>query len=163
MTEHDHAEHVEKVREIIRSTRIALLSHVDDHGRIVAKPMTTQEVDFDGTVRFLAERHSDQVQGLLRRPAVNVAYSGDGAWVSLAGTARVVDDVAKIKELWNTFNAAWLECGPENPDNVIVEVDAETAEYWDAPGGSKVTQVANLVKSVATGRRVQGDSAVVDL
>lgn len=152
-----------KVREIIKSTRIALLTHVDGEGRLLAKPMATQEVDFDGTVRFIAERGSDQVRDLQQQPSVNVAYAGDGAWVSLTGRARVVDDVAKLKELWNTFTDAWLEDGPENPENVLIEIDADTAEYWEAPGGSKVTQVANLVKAKVTGKRAEGENEVVDL
>ncbi|MHC5558994.1 pyridoxamine 5'-phosphate oxidase family protein [Kocuria sp. U4B] len=152
-----------KVRAIIKNTRIALLTHVDPEGRLVAKPMATQDVDFDGTVYFIAERDSDQVQHLQQRPAVNVAYAGDGAWVSLAGAARVVDDVAKLRELWDTFTGAWLEGGPENPNNVLIEVTPDTAEYWDQPGGHKLTQVANLLKASVTGRRLKGDNEVVDL
>lgn len=152
-----------KVRAIIEDTRIALLTHVDARGRLVAKPMATQEVDFDGTVRFIAERSSDQVQQLQQRPAVNVAYAGDGAWVSLSGTARVVDDVAKLRQLWDTFTGAWLEGGPENPNNILIEVTGETAEYWDAPGGTKVTQVANLIRTAVTGKRAEGEQGVVEL
>lgn len=152
-----------KVREIIKSTRIAMLTHVDHEGRLVAKPMATQEVEFDGTVRFITERSSDQAQQIQRRPAVNVAYSGSGAWVSLSGTARVVNDEAKLKELWDTFTGAWLKGGPENPDNVLIEIDADTAEYWDSPGDHRLAQVANLVKTKLTGKRAEGENEVVDL
>ena len=46
-------ENIQKVRDIIKGTRIAMLTHVDEKGRLVSKPMATQEVDFDGTVRFM--------------------------------------------------------------------------------------------------------------
>ncbi len=55
-----------------------------------------------------------------------------------------------------------MEAGPENPENVLIRVDADTAEYWDSPG-SKVTQVANLVKTRVTGDRYEADNEVVDL
>ena len=55
---------------------------------------------------------------------MNVAYSGSSSWVSLSGTAAVVDDRAKLAELWNTFTDAWMEGGPENPNNVLIKVDA---------------------------------------
>lgn len=152
-----------KVFEIIQGAGVAMLTHVDPEGRLVAKPMGTQEAEFDGTVRFIAERDSAQVQDLQQRPAVNVSYSTSGSWVSLAGTARVLNDNAKLAELWDTFTGAWLEGGPENPNNVLIEIDADTAEYWDAPGGSKITQVVNLIKAKTTGKRAEGDNAVVDL
>ena len=71
-------ENIQKVRDIIKGTRIAMLTHVDENGRLVSKPMATQEVDFDGTVRFIAERASDQGMDIQKNPNVNVAYSGNG-------------------------------------------------------------------------------------
>ena len=68
----------------------------------------------------------------------------------------------KLKELWDTFTGAWMEGGPENPENVLLRVEADSAEYWDSPG-SKVTQVLNLVKAKVTGERFEGDNEVVDL
>ena len=156
-------ENIQKVRDVIKGTRVAMLTHVDEDGRLVSKPMATQEVDFDGTVRFIAERASDQGMDIQKNPNVNVAYSGNGAWVSLSGTARIVNDTDKLRELWSSFTGSWLEGGPENPNNVLIEIDADTAEYWDTPGGSKVTQVANLIKAKVTGNTVDGENEVVDL
>ena len=156
-------ENIQKVRDIIKGTRIAMLTHVDEDGRLVSKPMATKEVDFDGTVRFIAERASDQGMDIQKNPNVNVAYSGNGAWVSLSGKARIVNDTDKLRELWSSFTGSWLEGGPENHNNVLIEIDADTAEYWDTPGGSKVTQVANLIKAKVTGNTVDGENEVVDL
>ena len=75
----------------------------------------------------------------------------------------IVNDEAKLTELWDTFTGSWLEGGPENPENILIEVDAESAEYWDAPGGSKVVQLTNLVKAKLTGSRIEGDNEQVDL
>ena len=55
-----------------------------------------------------------------------------------------------------------MEGGPENPDNILIHVEADSAEYWDTPG-SKVTQVVNLVKAKVTGERFEGDNEQVDL
>jgi general stress protein 26 len=151
-----------KVVHLIREARVAMLTHADGSGRLVSHPMATQDVDFDGTVYFIAERDSPKVRALQERPEVNVAYSGSGSWVSLSGTARVVDDEAKLRELWDTFTDSWLEGGPENPNNILIEVTGDTAEYWDTPGG-RVAQVVNLVKTLVTGERFEGDNEVVDL
>jgi general stress protein 26 len=152
----------EKVHDLIRKTRLAMLTSIDPDGRLVSKPMATQEVEFDGDVWFIAERDSHKVRNIERSPQVNVAYASNDSWVSLSGTAAVVDDHAKLEELWNTFTDAWLEGGPENPNNILIKVTATSAEYWDGPG-SKVTQVLNLVKAKVTGERYEGDNERVDL
>jgi general stress protein 26 len=139
-----------------------MLTSVDPDGRLVSKPMATQDVDFDGEVWFIAERDSEKVRNIEANSNVNVAYAGSGAWVSLSGDASVVDDTAKLAELWNTFTDAWLEGGPDNPNNILIRVEPTGAEYWDAPG-SKVTQLLNLVKAKTTGKRFEGDNATVDL
>ncbi len=152
----------DKVRDLIRSTRLAMLTSVDQDGRLVSMPMATQDVEFDGDVWFIAERDSHKAHNISRNPEVNVAYASRDSWVSLSGRAEVVDDQEKLAELWNTFTGAWLEGGPENPNNILIRVTAGSAEYWDSPG-SKVTQVANLVKAKVTGSTFDGDNEKVDL
>ena len=158
----EQQERRERVRALIKDTRIAMLTSIAPDGQLMSKPMATQDTDFDGDVYFIAERHSEKVRNITANPRVNVAYAGRSSWVSLSGRAEVLDDPARLAELWNTFTDAWLEGGPDNPENVLVRVRADGAEYWDSPG-SKVTQVANLVKSKLTGRRLEGDNEAVDL
>jgi general stress protein 26 len=162
MAEDTQQDRQQKVHELIKATRIAMLTSIDADGRLVSKPMATQDVDFDGDVWFVAERSSHKVDNIGRNPQVNVAFSSNDSWVSLSGQASVVDDPAKLREYWDTFTDAWMEGGPENPNNVLIKVDATSAEYWDTPG-SKVTQVANLVKAKVTGKRFEGDNETVDL
>jgi general stress protein 26 len=150
-----------KVAELVDGIRIAMLT-TRDGDRLVSRPMATQDVEFDGDVWFVTERSAPWVAQLETSPQVNVAYAGRSSWVSLSGRAKVVDDVERLKEYWNTFTDAWLAGGPENPENVLVHVEAHSAEYWDSPG-SKVTQVVNLVKARVTGERYEADSGVVDL
>jgi general stress protein 26 len=163
-----HDDDTRKVAELIKDTRVAMLTHVDATGRLVSHPMATQEVEFDGDVLFIAERDSHKCQDIAAQsPAkVNVSFSSGSSWVSLSGTAEIVDDPAKLEELWNTFTDAWMEGGPEDPNNVLIKVSADSAEFWDTPG-SKATQVLNLVKAKVTGERIDDgdlvDNKVVDL
>ena len=150
-----------KVADLIDGIRIAMLT-TQDGERLVSRPMATQDVSFDGDVWFVTERSAPWVGQLEAHPEVNVAYAGSSAWVSLSGTARVVEDPERLREYWSMFTDAWLEGGPDNPDNVLVHVIAHSAEYWDSPG-TKVTQLVNLVKAKVTGERFEGDNQVVDL
>jgi general stress protein 26 len=150
------------VRQITKDSRMAMLTTIDEDGSLVSKPMATQDVEFDGDVYFIAERSSHKARNIERDPRVNVAYSGSSAWVSLSGTAELVQDHDKLAEFWNTFTDAWMEGGPDNPENVLIKVSADSAEYWDTPN-SKVVQVVNLVKAKVTGERFEGDHDTVDL
>ncbi len=153
----------QRVLDLVNDAKIAMLTYVDPAGKLLSKPMATQDTDVDGALYFIAELHSDKVQALQADPRVNVSYSERGSWVSIAGTARVVDDEARLEELWSAFTDSWLQGGPDNPENILIEVDAESAEYWDAPGGSKVVQLTNLVKAKVTGDRVRGDNETVEM
>lgn len=155
-------EHQDNVRKLIKDSRIAMLTTLDREGRIVSQPMATQDVEPDADLWFIAERSSEKVANISRDPRVNVSYSSRDSWVSVSGRAAVVDDVAKLRELWDTFTDAWMEGGPENPENILIRVSAESAEYWDSPG-SKVTQIVNLFKAKVTGRRFEGENETVDL
>ncbi|UNX54806.1 pyridoxamine 5'-phosphate oxidase family protein [Georgenia sp. TF02-10] len=159
MTDNDGAA---KVSDLIKGIRVAMLTTTSTEGGLRSRPLATQDVDFDGDVYFIVERDSSAVADVTNHGAVNVAYVGDSTWVSLSGTARVLPDSPKLAELWNTFTDAWLHGGPDDPNNVLLHVQAESAEYWDAPG-AKVVQLANLVRSKVTGKRVEGDSGTVSL
>ena len=153
---------VETVRSIMESTRIASLTYLDSQGRLVATPMGTQSFEHPKTTYWITERDSDKVAHLRADPRVNVFYAGKDGYVSLTGTAAVVDDPARLKELWGFFTDSFMEGGPEDPNSVLLEVTADTAQWWDTPGA--VVTVVELVKAKVTGNETDlGDSGIADL
>lgn len=78
-------------------------------------------------------RSTDHVAALAQESEVALTFSSRGAWVALSGHAHVVDDNAKLAELWTSFAEAWLPGGPEDPEAVLLRVDVDSAEYWDSP------------------------------
>lgn len=143
-----------KVAELIKGIRVAMLTTVDTGGEFVSRPMAQQDVEFDGDLWFFSERDSSQVAQIARNPHVGVTFSSSDVWVSVNGTAEVVEDDAKAKELWNPFVEAWLPQGPTDPSVVLLKVTGETAEYWDTPG--RVATAISFVKAKATGQRYTG-------
>ncbi|WP_425309309.1 pyridoxamine 5'-phosphate oxidase family protein [Ammonicoccus fulvus] len=151
------------IAKLIKGVRIAMLTTAEANGRLVSRPMTTQDVEFDGDIWFIAERDSElATQIAAGNTEVNVAYAGSSSWVSVSGKARLVDDRTKLREEWNRFTEAFFEGGPENPNNVLLLVEGDTAEFWDSPGG-KVTQLANLAKSLVKKEPVDGENRIVEL
>lgn len=158
----DHDDQLSTVRSIMKDVRTCMFVTSADTGDLHAAPMTTQEAEFDGDAWFIAKADSETVRNLTSRPHVNVSYSGSTSWVSLAGTASVVDDVAKKKDLWNTFTEAWFPEGQDDPSVVVVKVSGDSAQYWDSPG--RLAMTLSMVKARVSGTAPRaGDSDTVDL
>lgn len=153
---------VRTVAAMLQDERLGVLTTVAPDGTLIARPMALQEVEFDGDLWFFAERGSRKVAHVAAHPGVNVAVGSGATWVSVAGTADVVEDVAKKRDLWSAAVGAWLTEGPESPQSVLLRVLAESAEYWDVPGG-RVATLLSFVKSKVTGDRLEGDNERVDL
>ncbi|RZS80125.1 general stress protein 26 [Motilibacter rhizosphaerae] len=145
----------DKVTELAKDIRVGMLTTVDPSGTLVARPMAQQDIESAGELWFFAERDSRKVAHLTANPTAMVTLTSSDAWISLTGTGSVVDDVAKKRELWNPYAAAWLPQGPEDDSVVLIRFDADTAEYWDTPGG-RIASVLSFAKAKVTGQRYEG-------
>ncbi|GAA1724877.1 pyridoxamine 5'-phosphate oxidase family protein [Aeromicrobium alkaliterrae] len=153
---------IEHLVDLTKDSRFCMLTTTDADGTLVSRPMARQEVDLGVQLWFIATRDSRKVEHIRADPKVSVTVSSETSWVSLAGTAAVVDDVEKLRELWTTFAEAWIPDGPEDPNAILLRVDVESAEYWDNPGG-RVATVISFVKSKITGEPYDGgDHAKID-
>ena len=144
-----------KLRELAKDINIAMLTTVDNDGTLRSRPMATNgEVEFDGDLWFFTYGSSHKVDEIQREPVVNVSFSDTRTqtYVSLSGTAQLVTDKEKIKELWRPVLKAWFPKGTDEPDIALLKVHAIKAEYWDAPSNFIATTVG-LVKSLATGEK----------
>ena len=150
-----NTEDATKVAELMRDIKIAMLTTIDEQGNFVSRPMAQQQVEFDGDLWFFAERDSRKVRHLAANPHVAVTLGSGDTWVSLNGTASVLTDAAKARELWNSVVEAWLPQGPGDPSTVLIKVAGETAEYWDTPGG-RIATVLSFAEAKITGERYSG-------
>ncbi|WP_034339331.1 pyridoxamine 5'-phosphate oxidase family protein [Deinococcus misasensis] len=147
-----HTEFLAKINELLKDIRIAMLTTQHQGGELFSRPMTTQEAEFDGTLYFLTSKKTGKIADLVQFPKVNLAYShpGKNSYVSVSGRAQLLDDRQKIDELWNPINAAFFPDGKDDPDIVVLKIEAESAEYWDSPS-SKIVQAYSFIKTAITG------------
>ncbi len=156
-------EAVAKVRELLGDHHLTMLTTRDASGALVSRPMGVQDVEFDGDLWFFTTLSSAKVAHIRAGSPVNAAFAGSSSWLSLSGTGEVVVDAAKAEELWNPVAEAWFPDGPTTPDLCLVRLHADTAEYWDSPGGRLATAIS-LVKAKVTGRPYDGgENATVEL
>jgi general stress protein 26 len=149
----------QKLVELMRDMPIAMLTtYAADGPRSV--PMARQEVDPGAELWFITARDTRHVAAIATNPQVSLTFSARDSWVAMTGRAAVVDDRAKLEELWNTFAEAWMPGGPEDPNAVLLRVDVDEAEYWDTPGG-KVASLVSFVKAKATGETFDAEHGTV--
>jgi len=154
-------ENIRKVHDLIHGIKIAMLTTIDEHGHLHSRPMMTQEHDFDGELWFFTATNSDKAREVQMNPEVNLSYQEGGKFVSVAGRATVMTDVAKKRELWNESLKVWFDNGPESPEVCLIHVQAHSAQYWDTPDGM-LGQLVTVVKVLLTGdKEAGGDSAKV--
>ena len=152
-----------KLAELLKKFRIAMLTTVDADGTLTSRPMAVQEAEFDGDLWFFAQRDSRQVEQLHANPDVGVALSSNDAWVSVSGTAEVVDDAPRSRScgtlrsrlgsrtVRRTRTWCWSRCTPQG---------ARVLGFT----GSRVTTLLSYAKSKLTGKRPDvGENERVDL
>lgn len=162
MSATSHDDQARTLVDLLDDLPIAMMTTTDAQGRLRAVPMARQEVEPDADLWFITGRDTEHVADIRANPQVGLTFSSRDTWVALRGTARVVDDEAKLAELWNTFAEAWLPGGPENPEAVLIHVQAEHGEYWDTPGG-KIASLISFVKTKTTGEPYDSNTGSVDL
>lgn len=152
---HDKKSDHETLWELIKDTRFGMLAHRHADGKLHAHPLTTQnrELAADGILYFFVSKSTELGTRIAQDGNVNISYAhlDKDAYVSVTGTARVSEDLAKKRELFNPIAKAWFPGGPEDPDMELVEVHIDEAEYWDVKQ-SKLRQLFTMGKAAITGR-----------
>lgn len=148
------------IRDLVDGIRFAMLT-TQDGGRLVSRPMTPLRIEDDLTLLFVTQRDTDVAQQSVAGP-LNLAFAENGTFVSISGTAELLDDVELKKDLWSIATEAYTEEGPEDPSNVVLAVHPESASYWES-ASAPVTVVSMLKAAVTNGKPEAGDHGTVEL
>ena len=129
-----------KLRKLIKGARVAMLTTLASDGSLRSRPMATPDADFDGELWFFTRYHSPKTEEIKENQKVNVTYASpkNDRYVSVSGTATVVRDPEKVKELWRGALKEWFPEGKKDPDLALVKVTVDRAEYWDASANRMV-------------------------
>jgi general stress protein 26 len=151
-----------KLRELLEEFGIAMLVTRTPEGQLRARPMALAEVQPDGTLWFLTDRHSAKVDELVRDEHVGVTMQSKTKFVSLSGKASQVDDCERVSRLWKVEWKVWFPGGKDDPNLVLLRVDGETGEYWDNSGTGGLKYLIEAGKALLTGSRpdVEDDTKV---
>jgi general stress protein 26 len=143
----------DKVWELIRNVQVAMMVTLDEQGRMRGRPMRAVSTkEFTGTLWFFTSQPSPKTDEIQHDDRVLLAYADPSKqdYVSVSGTAQVIRDPAKQKELWSEPLRTWFPNGPEDPHAALLKVEVEGAEYWDSPSSTFV-HAYGYVKALTTG------------
>jgi general stress protein 26 len=145
-------ENLKKIVDLVEDIDIAMLTTLAPDGRLLGRPMAALEVDAEGSFWFFTSERSAKVHQLDR---VNLAFTDedDATYVSISGRAAIVNDRGRIDDLWTAAAKPWFPQGKDDPDLVLLRVDTDIAEYWDA-NSSKMVRLLAMAASALSGKPV---------
>lgn len=145
-------DHIPHLKEMIRDVEIAMLTTVAKDGTLHGRPMATNEIDADGSLWFFARRSAATAMESVSACRASVTYCDPtrNMYVTVSGSARLLNDRKKMSELWDPRLAAWFPKGIEDPEMRLLHVSMERAEYWDFPSGA-LAVLASFARKVARG------------
>ncbi len=158
---------IQKLKEKVEKVKVAMLVTEQQNGNLRSRPMYTNKIEDDGVLWFFTSDESDKADVIEHENRkVNLAYADpdSNTYISVSGKAEIVEDKAKMKELWNPSLKAWFADGLDTPDISLLKVTAEKAEYWDVTS-SKMVQLYAFAKAVITGESAKdvGDNEKLNI
>ena len=157
---------LEKLGALIADVEIAMLTTVGKGGRLVSRPLRTVRTGapFHGELWFFVRQSSHKAVEIAADPHVNLAYAAPdrNTYVSVAGRARIVDNRAKVDELWSPELELFFAGGRADRDVVLLKVDVDGAEYWDGPA-TFLGQALDFAGGLVTGEKPFSENASIDL
>ena len=145
---------VRRLRSLLKGIPVGMLTTRTEAGDTHSRPMLIQDVDESGWLWFMTDRSSRKACELSQNPAAAVTFQlprGD-RYLSVQGTAVVVEDDHKVKEIWNPTYRAWFPKGRRDPEIVLVALKVARVDYWLVPRG-RLARAAGAATALVTRRR----------
>lgn len=122
---------IQTLKERLRGLDVAMLTTAEPDGSLRSRPMVATQSEFEGDLWFLSRSQNRLIWSVQRHPRVNVAYTDStrGRFVSISGTAHIVNDPRKAESLWLPHHQGWLD-RPDSPDVRVVRITVESAQVW---------------------------------
>ncbi len=146
---------MERLADKLKGQRVALLTLLEGRDELCSRPMTPLQMDGAGAIWMMASRRTmEPLLGTRGSAPANLAFADPARsdYVSISGTAQIVDDAERKRELWSLAGRVWFD-GPADPDLVLLQFRPRHADLWDGPGNA-ATRLLAMGTSVLAGREI---------
>lgn len=125
-----------KLLHLISGIRVAMLTTIAADGTLHTRPMASRDAPSIDELWFFTAADSAKTGEIdaTHQVALSYAQPSRHRYIAVSGTARILRDEAKARELWNPWVEAWFPEGPTDPSLRLVLVTPIAAEYWDSSG-----------------------------
>ena len=149
------AEGIAKLKELVDHNAICMFTSSVDEVPLQTRPMTTQEVDDQGNFWFFSSKISHKNYEIRSDARVQLLFANtsESEYLTVYGTASIVDDRKKIDELWSPMVKAWFQQGKDDPDLTLIKVKPESAYYWE-PKQNKMVTLFKMAASAVSGKQM---------
>jgi general stress protein 26 len=150
-------QNIEKLIEMVKDARVCMLITIEKNAEnLSGRPMSISKIDGDGTIWFFTKESSYKVDEIEESKKVSIAITNVSSnnYLMIHGSATLVKDKTKMKELWSSLLKAWFPLGLEDPDMVLIKVTPNEVNYWDG-SSSKMVVLFNMLKAIATGKEFE--------
>jgi general stress protein 26 len=122
-----------KFWKALRADKIMMLG-IDGVEDGHVRPMEAQLLADKSPIWFFASRTMVLVQelGKGQRAIATFTAKGHDLFASLKGSLVIDTDRALVDKLWNSHVDAWYDGGRNDPNLVLIRLDAERAEIWES-------------------------------
>jgi general stress protein 26 len=150
-----------KFKKLAEDIRVCMFitQSVDTADTDHTRPMSTVEVEENGTLWFYTDVRSIKAEEVNKERIVHLVYSHPGkeSFMDVWGTARIVKDQQQIKDKWSPLLKAWFPNGVDDPNIALLRVEPIKSYYWDAEAG-KMMSFIKMAAAAITGKRIGEDA-----
>lgn len=154
---------LQKFYGLIEQINVAMMTTRRRDGHLGSRPMANQKQADGADLWFVTAEGTGKVADITHDPHVNLAYykTDSYEWVSASGVARLSNDRAKVRELYEPDWKAWFGAEgdprhgtPDDPRIVLIGIDVHAAVFLEV-NKPKPVVLFELAKGWLTGARVE--------
>ena len=147
---------MDTIQAMVKDIKYTMMTTRNGENHLHSCPMNTTETSIGAKeIWFIGHKPSETVDNIKQNPEVNLAYvtQESDKYLSISGTAELVEDEEKLNELWSVMYNAYFEQGKEDPRVQLIKVVPHGAEYW--ANGNAITSAVKMAAAALTDNAVE--------
>lgn len=147
---------MDTIQAMVKDIKYTMMTTRNGENHLHSCPMNTTETSIGAKeIWFIGHKPSETIDNIKQNPEVNLAYvtQESDKYLSISGTAELVEDEEKLNELWSVMYNAYFEQGKDDPKVQLIKVVPHGAEYW--ANGNAITSAVKMAAAALTDNAVE--------
>ena len=147
---------MDTIQAMVKDIKYTMMTTRNGENHLHSCPMNTTETSIGAKeIWFIGHKPSETVDNIKQNPEVNLAYvtQESDKYLSISGSAELVEDEEKLNELWSVMYNAYFEQGKDDPKVQLIKVVPHGAEYW--ANGNAIASAVKMAAAALTDNAVE--------